>query len=107
RDLLEQGRLPRLGWRHYETALPAPDRRQQVDDPGRQFVGGRLELDARVGEGRDQFLEARALGGLKRVDVVDGLNADECAVALVVTRTPSLAEDVVARAQTELLDEPC
>src|SRR5690606_12708789 len=105
RDLLQQRGLPRLGRRDDEAALTAPDRRQQVDHAGGELVLRRLELDARVGEGRDQLLEARALRGLERVDVVDGLDPDQRAVALVVARAPGLAEDQVAGAQPELLDE--
>src|SRR5690606_35332802 len=45
-------------------------------------------------------------GGLEGVGVVDRLDPDEGAVALVVARTAGLAQDQVAGAEPELLDEP-
>src|SRR5690606_4340094 len=75
-------------------------------DSRRQLVRYRLERDPGVGERRYQFLEPRTLGGLERVDVVHGLDANQRAVPLVVARSARFAEDVIAGTQAKLLDEP-
>src|SRR5690606_1450051 len=105
-DLLEQGGLTSLGRRHDEATLTAAYGGEQVDDARGELVARGLELDVLLGEGGGELLEARALGGLERVYVVDGLHADERAVPLVIARAARLAHDVVAGAQAELLDEP-
>src|SRR5690625_4389982 len=105
RDRLEECRLTGLGRGHDEPALTAANGGEQVDYPGRELILGRLQLYALFGEGGDEVVEARALGGLERVDPVDGLNPDQGSVALVVTRTAGLAHDHVASPEPELLDQ--
>jgi hypothetical protein len=61
RDVLQQNRLARPRRRHDQRTLAFPDRRHQVDDPGRAILDRRI-LDFHL----------QPLIGIKRREVVEG-----------------------------------
>ena len=101
RDVLEQGRLPRFGRRHYQPALPAPDWGEKVYQAGRKIARTRLQLKALYREYRRQPLELRAVAGRVRTDAVHFLHAHQAEVALAVFGGADLPQYLVARPQPE------
>ena len=101
RDVLEQRRLAGLRRRHDERALSEAERVHEVDEALAEVRALDLEVEHLVGEdGRERFEERTALRDLG-VDAVDGLDAQEAEVLLIVFGWPGLSGDVVAGAQTE------
>ena len=100
-DRLEQHRLAGLRRRDDQSALPAPDRRDEIEQPGREDVRLRFEVDQLEREDRRQRVEVRAAACGFRVDAVDGFDPQQAEELLVVLGRAHLAGDAVAGAQAE------
>ena len=102
-DLLEHGRLARLGRRHDHPPLTLADGGDQVDDAGRHVGGVARDLEAHllVGEQRRQVLEAGPLARFVGSQPADRVDAQQRRVLLVAAGRPAGALDVVALAQGE------
>src|SRR6516162_1540963 len=93
RDRLEQHRLSCSRRRHDQTALSFSDRGQQIEDACRKVVLSvrRFELQPLVWIERCQVIEKDLVSGLIWVLEIDGLDFDECEVALSVLWRTHLA----------------
>ena len=103
-DRLQQHRLAGLRRRNDQTALPAANRRHQIEQPGGEDVWRRFEVDQLQGKDRGQRVERWAPARRLRIDAIDGLDAQQAEELLVVLRRAHLAADPVAGAQTEAAD---
>src|SRR5207253_5464530 len=91
----------RLRRRHDERALAEAERIHEVDEPLAEVRALDLEVEHLVGEDRGERFEVRSALRDLGVDAVDGLDAQEAEVLLVVLRRSGLSGDVVARAEPE------
>ena len=107
RDALEHHRLSRLGGRHDQGALPLSERRDEVDDAGRQILGAAvapLEHETPAGKERRQVLEEDLVPRRFRSLQVEVVDLEQREVALTLFRRPDLPRDGVAGAQPETPD---
>ena len=104
RDRLQQNRLAGPRRRHDESALPRPDGRYQVHDPGRQVPRVVLEPDHVVRmEGRER-LEFRSFRVLHGRLAVHHLEIAQSEIALPAARPTDVAEQHVAVSEIEAPD---
>src|SRR5437764_4001973 len=105
-DLLEHGRLPRLGRRHDEAALALADRREQIDDASRHVgrIAGHLQVEPGIGEQWREILEARALTSLVGAHVAHRVDPQQGGVLLAAGRGTTGPLDVVTLAEGEATD---
>ena len=106
-DRLQHHRLAGLGRRDDEAALALADRRDEVDDAGRQDARLGLEAQSVLRVERRQLAELDAVARLLRLGTVDGVEADErveLLLALTLARLADGTGDGVALAQAALAD---
>ena len=101
-DVLQHHRLAGARRRHDQRPLALAERRDQVDDPGRQILACRVvefERELLFGVERGQIVEidplAQAVGLIK----IDRIHLEEREIALAVARRTDLALDRIAGAQ--------
>src|SRR5690348_3451888 len=79
-DVLQEHRLTSSRGRNDECSLPLADRRDDIDDAGRQILSGRilnLELQALIGIERRQVVEMDLVTRLFRILEVDGVALEQ------------------------------
>jgi hypothetical protein len=107
RDVLHQHGLTRARRRDDQRALALTDRRDDVDDAGREVFLGRVvqfELEPLRREQRRQVVEVDLVLDLLRVLEVDRVDLDQGEVALAVLGAADRALHRVAGAQAEAAD---
>ena len=97
----EDCRLTRFGRADNQTALSAPDGREQVDQPGGKQAGFCLQQDLLVGEDGNHLLEVGATLGLFRVQSVDSLHLEQTEILLRLFGWAHLPGHQIARAQAK------
>ena len=103
-DVLHHHRLAGARRRHDDRALALAQRRDEVDDAGRQILLRRvveLELELLVGIERRQIVEIDAMAQLVRLVEIDLVDLEQREIALAVLGRADLALDRVAGAQAE------
>jgi hypothetical protein len=106
-DVLQDDGLAGPGRRHDQAALALSDRRDEVDDPRRAILDGRildLHLQPLVGVERRQIVEVDLVPGLLRILEVDRADLHQPEIAFVLLRRPDDALDRVAGAEAEFAD---
>ena len=103
-DVFEHRGLAGLGRRYDESALSPAYGREQVYDPGGDYVPGSLHDDTLVGEDGCEGVEVGASAGVIGIEAAGLVHADEPEVALSVLGGPYLSLHLVAGAQPEAPD---
>ncbi len=107
RDILQQHGLAGARRRHDQRALALADRRDDIDDAGRQILLGRivvLHLEPLIRIERRQVVEVDLVLGLFRVFEIEGVDLEQREVALALFGGADMAFDRVAGAQAEAAD---
>ncbi len=100
-EILEDHRLSRAGSGDDEAALPESQRGHHVEDPCRQVVLLRLEMQSAMRVERRQVVEQRlVLKGARRVEV-DRLDSNESEIAFSLSGRTDETRDRVPRAKLE------
>ncbi len=100
-DRLEQQRLASLGRRDDQAALPLPDRRDNVQQPGGKHVGLGFEFDSLQGKDRRQRVERRTSPRRLGINPIDRLDPEQAEELLVVLGWSHLTAHPVASSQAE------
>ena len=106
-DVLQQHGLAGARRRHDQRALALADRRDDVDDAGRQILLGRIlefHLQPLVGIERRQIVEIDLVARLLRVLEIERVDLEQSEIALAFFRAADVAVDGVAGAQAEAPD---
>ena len=103
-DLLEHGRLARLGWRNDQTALTLADGGNQIDDARKDVVGLALHFEMKpdVGKQWGEVTELDPVLGFFRINAVHGERAHQCRKLLLGPRRPNRSGADVALAESML-----
>ncbi len=107
RDVLQQNGLAGARRRHNQRALAFADRRDDVDDAGREVFLGRIfefHLQPLVGIKRRQVVEIDLVARLLGVLEIDGVDLEQREVALAFLGRTDMAFDGVAGAQAKAAD---
>src|SRR5215472_2759099 len=103
-DVLQHHRLAGTRGRYDDRALTLAERCDQVDDPGRQILAGRVvefELDLLFGIERGQVVEIDALTQAVGLVEIDRVDLQQREITLAVARRSDLALDRIAGPQTK------
>src|SRR5262249_36763142 len=100
-DGFEQHGLTSFGRGDDQSALPAPDRRHQVDDAAGDVRRNGLQVEHLTWEDRCQDVEMGTALGDFGVYAVNGLDAQQAVVLLIVLWRPNLTRDHVPGAQAK------
>ena len=103
-DVLQHHRLAGARRGDDQPALALAQRRDQVDDPGRQILLGRildLDLEALLGIERRQIVEIDAVADLVRLVEIDRVDLEQGEIALALLGRADLPLDRIAGAQAE------
>ncbi len=103
-DGLEQHRLTGLGRRDDQPALATANRCNQVQQPRREDIWRRLQIDHFQGKDRGQRIERWPPPRRLRIDAVDRFNSQETKKLLVVLWRAHLSADTVTGPQSEAPD---
>ncbi len=106
-DVLQQHGLAGARRRHDQRALAFADRRNDVDDAGREILLGRIlefHLQPLIGIERRQIVEIDLVAGFLGVLEIQRVDLEECEIALALFGAANMAVDGVAGAQSEAAD---
>ncbi len=103
-DRLHQQGLAGLGRRNDQAALPTPNRRHQIDQPGSNHMRLGRELQLLIRKDRRELVEVRPIARRFGIDAVDQLNPQQAEVALIFFGWSYLAGDPVSSPQAEAPD---